>query len=121
MNDPKTTTVSWGKITARPLDEIHFTGLSRSPYGALIADLLLRLEKTPAVEMLDVPFPDAETARKCKGTLALWFRKHKGEGCVRLAVAPNEIGGWSVLVARGPLYDKNGNGGHRRAGSEEAS
>lgn len=108
MSNPKSTTkttASWGKITSRPLDEFHFSQLKRSPYAALIIDLLLRLEKTPASEMLDVPFPNEDAAHKCKATLARWFHKHKGEGFVRLAVASNDQNGWSVLAARGPRYD----------------
>jgi hypothetical protein len=109
MSNPKSTTkiVSWGKITSHPLDEFCFSQLKRSPYAALIIDLLLRLEKTPASEMLDVPFPNEDAAHKCKATLARWFHKHKGKGFVRLGVAPNDMDGWSVLVARGPLYDND--------------
>lgn len=113
MSNPKSTTkttASWGKITSRPLNDIHFTRfirLNRSPYAILIADLLLRLEKTPANEMLDVPFPNESAALKCKATLTRWFHKHKCKGFVRLGVAPNDMDGWSVLIARGPHYDND--------------
>ena len=94
----------WGKITTRPVEKNSFRYQKRSCYEDLIAELLLRLEQTPAAEMLDVPFEDASTARRARAALRKWFTKNKSEGYVRLGVGPNEVGGWSVLVARGPAY-----------------
>jgi len=72
-----------------------------SPYDALYADILLRLEQTQPHRMLRYDFADEKELRNMSRTLYGWFKRRYGAGYIRISLRTT-----ALYIMRGDRWYK---------------